>query len=172
MNPDDASPGKTYGKLKGFRRFFTPDDDIELCNLKRTLPNEPWTLLVQRMPGFNLRQLRERWCNYLCPKLKTTPWTAEEDRQLMQLYETIGCHWGIIGAHMGGRAAPDIKNRFQSLRNRMRCKPPVLSHAHTGTQEQQLREGSAPPKEMQNHKAQKEDALEKPPDFSIKSILI
>jgi hypothetical protein len=107
-----------YGTLKGYRRFFSPQDDDTLRQLKTDLQTMTWAQIADLMPGFTARQLRERWCNYLCPSLKTSRWTDDEDLELMRLYAELGPLWGIIGRRMGNRSAPDIKNRFHAVRNR------------------------------------------------------
>jgi hypothetical protein len=114
---------RVYGTLKGHRRFFSPRDDERLRQLKTDLQMMTWAQIAEIMPGFTARQLRERWCNYLCPSLKTSRWTDEEDRELMRLYAELGPLWGIIGRRMGNRSAPDIKNRFQAIRNRAERPP-------------------------------------------------
>jgi hypothetical protein len=37
----------------------------------------------------------------------------------MELYHKLGPKWGAIGAELGNRAGPDIKNRFQSVRHKL-----------------------------------------------------
>jgi hypothetical protein len=118
MSADDRDSPHIFGTLKGHRRFFSPEDDEMLRRLKGESFSVTWSQIADRMPGFNARQIRERWCNYLSPELKTNGWTDEEDQELMRLYAELGPRWGIIGGRMGNRSAPDIKNRFQSVRNR------------------------------------------------------
>jgi hypothetical protein len=108
----------TCGLLKGQRRFFTVDDDRRLREFKNDPAGLSWINIAKLMPGFSPRQLRERWSNYLSPGLKTTSWTEEEDVELVQLHAELGPRWGIIGARMGNRSAPDTKNRFQALLHR------------------------------------------------------
>jgi hypothetical protein len=109
---------RSYGVLKGNRRFFTTEDDELLRKLKNTTFPFTWAQISDCMPGFTARQLRERWCNYLSPTLKTGSWTEEEDEELMNLYREWGAKWGIIGTQLGNRAAPDIKNRYQRVKNK------------------------------------------------------
>jgi hypothetical protein len=110
--------GRVFGVQKGNRRFFSSDDDQVLRQLKSVTPELSWTQIADSMPGFRARQLRERWCNYLSPNLNTANWTEEDDRRLMELYTDMGPKWGLIGAAMGNRAPPDIKNRFQLIHSR------------------------------------------------------
>jgi hypothetical protein len=111
--------GRVFGTLRGCRRFFSGDDDDTLRRLKSDASSLSWSQIAELMPGFSARQLRERWCNYLSPTLKTSSWTEDEDRQLLKLYAELGPRWGLIGGRMGNRSAPDTKNRFQTVRNRV-----------------------------------------------------
>jgi hypothetical protein len=118
MEKPERSPRKLYGTLKGHRRFFSFEDDQLLRQFKTDSLTRSWAEISQLMPGFSARQLRERWSNYLSPSLKTTSWTEAEDAELLRWHAELGPRWGVIGARMGNRSPPDIKNRFQSLRNR------------------------------------------------------
>jgi hypothetical protein len=117
---DPGRRGRVFGIQKGNRRFFSREDDETLRQFKAVVPELSWPQIVECMPGFTARQLRERWCNYLSPNLNTTTWTSDDDRRMFELYADLGPQWGIIGAHMGNRAAPDIKNRFQNLANKQK----------------------------------------------------
>jgi hypothetical protein len=118
MAAPGSLPGRIFGTLKGHRRFFSTDDDQVLRQLKANLPNLSWPQISERMPGFTPRQLRERWCNYLSPNLRTVSWTPDEDRELVRLHDELGPRWGLIGSCMGNRSAPDIKNRYQCVQHR------------------------------------------------------
>jgi hypothetical protein len=118
MAAPGPQPRHVYGTLKGNRRFFSIEDDQTLRQLKTAHPDMTWMQLADQMPGFSPRQLRERWCNYLSPILKTGSWTPEEDRELIRLQDELGPRWGVIGQYLGNRSAPDIKNRFHCIHHR------------------------------------------------------
>jgi hypothetical protein len=122
MNDPPRTPIRIYGTLKGHRRFFSAEDDNILRSLKESQPTITWAELSERMSGFTSRQLRERWCHYLSPALKTAEWTPEEDEELLRLHTELGSRWGTIGTRMNNRSAPDVKNRYQMLRNRRRVR--------------------------------------------------
>jgi myb proto-oncogene protein/Myb-like DNA-binding protein BAS1 len=115
MAAPPGTPGHVFGVMKGDRRFFLPDDDQKLRQLKTSFPTMSWFEIAERMPGFTARQVRERWCNYLSPDLKKDDWTSEEDAELLRLYGEIGPHWGLIGNFMQNRSGPDIKNRYHVI---------------------------------------------------------
>jgi hypothetical protein len=182
MSKEDRDASHIFGTLKGHRRFFSPEDDQTLQRLKGESSSVTWAQIADRMPGFNARQLRERWCNYLSPELKTNGWTEEEDCELMRLYTELGPRWGIIGGRMGNRSAPDIKNRFQSIRNRNekslrrakremqpdRPQPRKIVNTRVFAPLARRRGIGSLQERRQNHVAPPQS----PSDFSIKSILV
>jgi DNA-binding transcriptional MerR regulator len=158
-------PTHIYGTLKGSRRFFSPEDDTILRRIKETNPNLTWPEVSELMPGFNTRQLRERWCHYLSPSLNTTMWTTEEDQQLIKLHHELGSRWGEIGARMGNRSPPDVKNRYQTIRHRRRAARRSRAPSSTDRAYEQGEDGP-PPQEEKAPPSQNQT------DFSIKSILL
>jgi hypothetical protein len=123
--------GHVFGVLKGDRRFFLPDDDQKLRQLKTSFPTMSWPGIAEHMPGFTARQVRERWCNYLSSDLKKDDWTRKEDAELLHLYAEIGPHWVLIGNFMQNRSGPDIKNRYNLLQHgpRKRKRSPARAAA-------------------------------------------
>jgi hypothetical protein len=140
------------GVLKGRRRFFSPEDDRALRQLKTSFPAMSWPEITEHMPGFTPRQVRERWCNYLSPELKTAAWTSQEDAELLRLHSELGSRWGLIGNCMGNRSAPDIKNRYQAIRRRSRKRPKSSTKAAS--------------------KPEKATATPKPPGQAVKKIAV
>jgi hypothetical protein len=179
MCEEGAPIGRIYGILKGHKRFFSPEDDAILRELKTNSPELPWAEISERMTGFTPRQLRERWCNYVSPTLKTSQWTESEDEILTRLYDEIGPRWGLIASHMGNRSVPDIKNRFQSMHNRSlprrskkysRSRGPVQRVASLEDESEPVRDNQTC---AQSARKDSDASLpEKRIDFSIKSILI
>jgi hypothetical protein len=172
--PSDGQSRRLFGTLRGQRRFFSPDDDRLLREFKADPASLSWPEISERMPGFSTRQLRERWCNYLCPALKTSTWTEEEDAALIRHHAEIGPRWGVIGARMGNRSAPDVKNRFQSLRNNsLKAAPPPIP-IPMPTFEWRTGPTILPPLLVRNE-SKREGPLAPPDrlsDFSIRSILL
>jgi hypothetical protein len=44
-----------------------------------------------------------------------TEWTDAEDQELMEWHRQMGTQWGKIGAKMGNRSAPDVKNHCKCV---------------------------------------------------------
>jgi hypothetical protein len=161
------TPVRIYGTLKGHKRFFSAEDDNILRSLKESCPAITWPEVSDRMPGFTSRQLRERWSHYLSPTLKTAEWTPEEDEELWRLHAELGSRWGNIGARMNNRSAPDVKNRYQTLRNHRR---PKRQKRAVLPQENDEPPGPAPPPPPPGQK--EKDPPDKSTEFSIRNILV
>jgi MFS family permease len=59
--------------------------------------------------------MRDRWINFLDPKVNKAPWTVEEDQQLRALQGELGSSWAEIARRMPGRASDIVKARFNLL---------------------------------------------------------
>jgi hypothetical protein len=66
----------------------------------------------------SIKQIRERWTNRLDPTLSKSPWTAEEDHQIISLQKNLGNKWANIAAQMPGRVGEGVKVRFKTLHRR------------------------------------------------------
>ncbi len=56
--------------------------------------------------------------NHLCPDLLKTPWTADEERALVEAREALGNKWAEISKQLPGRSVNDIKNHWYSMSRR------------------------------------------------------
>ncbi|CAD8092002.1 unnamed protein product [Paramecium primaurelia] len=101
--------------------------DSEEDEIIRSLMNESdekhiWTHIALELYNQNNgqyirtpKQVRERWMNYLNPKLKKTNWNQEEDIQLLNMVVKNGKRWSLISSLLDGRTENQVKNRFKSL---------------------------------------------------------
>ncbi|CAK94379.1 unnamed protein product (macronuclear) [Paramecium tetraurelia] len=64
------------------------------------------------------KQCRERWNNYLDPRINRSYWKPEEDLCLMKLAQSEGLKWSKISYKMKNRTENQVKNRFKSLINK------------------------------------------------------
>lgn len=101
---------------------FSPNEDMLLLHAVQSLGTSDWHIIASRVPGRNARQCRERWNNYVNPSLISAPWSAEEDRFLMEKYQELGPHWRTIASYFASRSTNSIKNRFTILQRRQRKK--------------------------------------------------
>jgi myb proto-oncogene protein len=96
------------------RRPFQPEEDVRLIQILTTKPFFSWESVAQQFTDRTARQCRERWLNYLCPTVRTGPWTDDEDQLLIALLNEHGRSWSVIRGLFNGRSENDIKNRWYS----------------------------------------------------------
>ena len=101
---------------------FTPDEDKRLIELVNASHDIDWSYISSQIPNRNPRQCRERWQNYLNPKLKNKTWTEEEDRLIIERYHEMGPHWNAIGRTFDGRSGNAVRNRYLVLMRHMQKK--------------------------------------------------
>lgn len=102
---------------------FTEEDDERLRELVDQYGDNSWIQVASEMPGRNSRQCRERWLNYLSPKLNTNSWTQEEDELLIEKHKELGTSWVRISKFFEGRTDQMCKNRFFLLQRKLEKKP-------------------------------------------------
>lgn len=70
------------------------------------------------------KDCREKWRNYLNPKVSKKEWTEEEDAKLLRLVEHYGLRWSLIARKFQGtRTEHMVKNRYNSFAKAWRTKP-------------------------------------------------
>lgn len=99
------------GKAK---RKFSDKEDKELKKLVHQL-GEDWAEISELMPGRNIRQIKDRWNNYLSPKVNRSPYTKEEDDLILKMYKELGPRWVQICKLLVGRTDISVKNRWTTL---------------------------------------------------------
>lgn len=101
------------------KKKFTPEEDQELTRLVG-IHGENWELIIEYMPGRNVRQVRDRWNCYVSPAINKGPFTREEDALLVEKVEELGPKWVKMTEFFNGRSDTALKNRWQILERRMR----------------------------------------------------
>lgn len=109
----DKRRAKSSPKMK-----FTKEEDESLKQVIEMLKTDDWKEVAKYMPGRNSRQCRERWNNYVNPKLEPRKWTPEEDKMLLQKVDEYGNKWHSIATFFDGRATNNIKNRYMTLQRK------------------------------------------------------
>ena len=102
-----ANINKPHPKTK-----FTQEEDSKLYELVQKYGESNMYEISKEMDGRNIRQCRERWRNYLSPKIDNGPWTKEEDDLLFQLLPQYGPRWKTISKFFPKRTDINIKSRF------------------------------------------------------------
>lgn len=97
------------------KRKFTPDEDQTLRALVDELGTDDWQIIADRMPGRNMRQVRDRYENYLADNLSRDPWTPAEDMLLLEKLDEYGRMWRRIAQYFPERTDISVKSRYAQL---------------------------------------------------------
>jgi hypothetical protein len=106
------------GLVKG---HWSKEEDQELLDMikeytdKGSIGSVNWAAISERIEGRNPKQCRERWFLNLDPSINRGPWTADEDRRLLELAAQCGGRWSLISKNMVGRTENAVKTRYHSL---------------------------------------------------------
>lgn len=102
-------------KSNSCRTKFTKHEDKVLQESVKELGDNNWAEISERLPGRNPRQCKDRWEKYLSPNVNISPFSAEEDIQLLRLRETMGPKWILISKQFNNRSDNSLKSRYKLL---------------------------------------------------------
>lgn len=108
----DSHVADKHKKKKVPRQKFTAAEDAKLIELVNHFGLHSWKKVASLMESRSSRQCRERYSNYLSPELKNGPWTAKEDRSLIEKVKLYGQRWSIIARYFPTRSDVNLKNRY------------------------------------------------------------
>ncbi|OHT02573.1 hypothetical protein TRFO_30236 [Tritrichomonas foetus] len=95
---------------------FTKAEDQKLFMLVQEYSDNDWKVIAEHLQPRTPRQCRERWTNYVNPKLSQDPWTQEEDMMLIEKHREYGNHWKIIERYFVNRSKNNIKHRLATIK--------------------------------------------------------
>ncbi|KAH0791115.1 Myb-like DNA-binding domain containing protein [Histomonas meleagridis] len=98
--------------------LFTQEEDQKLRQLVEEKGSHAWHEIQELMPNRTARQCRERWNLYLSPDVNNTPWTHNEEIQLLKIYQTTGPKWSVIAKNFPNRTPNNVKNHIKQFMRR------------------------------------------------------
>jgi hypothetical protein len=107
---------------------WTRLEDETIVKFVAQYGTKSWARLSELLPGRVGKQCRDRWVNALDPSLSREPWTAEEDKLLVELHGKFGNCWAKIGEVMQTRSDNSIKNRWNSTLSKRSEAPAQAAH--------------------------------------------
>jgi hypothetical protein len=100
------------------RTRWTKDEDERLKMLVQRYGEDDWWLVAGYMRDRNARQCRERYVDYLSPRLHNDPWTPEEEAMLTEKVNMYGRKWVRLTSFFQARSAASLRNHWALMMHR------------------------------------------------------
>ena len=72
-----------------------------------------WAALAATLPGRTSEQCRKRWSRTLDTAIKRDPWSASEDKILIEAHKKLGNKWAEISKLIDGRTDMQCQDRWR-----------------------------------------------------------
>mmetsp|Transcript_106125 Transcript_106125/g.158767 ORF Transcript_106125/g.158767 Transcript_106125/m.158767 type:complete len:791 (+) Transcript_106125:196-2568(+) len=112
----NQAPGTYQTKKQAIKWSKQEDDTLKQAVEEHGAKN--WKLISSRLPGRSEVQCLHRWQKVLKPTLVKGPWTAEEDRKVVDLVQKHGAKkWSLIASNLPGRIGKQCRERWHNHLN-------------------------------------------------------
>ncbi|KAJ3064677.1 Myb-like DNA-binding domain protein, partial [Quaeritorhiza haematococci] len=93
---------------------WTRTEDLFLRTLVEKYKVGRWTDIASKMPGRTARQCRQRWMEYLNPKITKGKWMEEENALLKEAVQLYGENkWSVVAQLVKTRTASQCRQRWK-----------------------------------------------------------
>nr|AGN52097.1 MYB-related transcription factor [Salvia miltiorrhiza]AGN52207.1 MYB-related transcription factor [Salvia miltiorrhiza] len=101
---------------KGLKKGpWTPEEDEKLVEYIKKHGQGSWRSLPKLAGLLRCgKSCRLRWTNYLRPDIRRGPFTADEEKLVIQLHAILGNRWAAIASQLPGRTDNEIKNLWNT----------------------------------------------------------
>lgn len=112
INDKETNKSKMSGSM---RHKFSKEEDEKLKKIVLQHGEGNWSTIATFMTNRTARQCRERYKNYLSPRIKNEPWTHDEEKILEQKYAEFGPKWAKIALFFESRSDVNVKNHWSAM---------------------------------------------------------
>jgi hypothetical protein len=89
------------------------DEDTKVLGCMK-VHGRKWNEIAKYFTNRSAKQIRDRYTNYLDPRISKAKFTVEEDLLILELHGRFGNRWTHIKSFLPHRSSDMIKNRYKS----------------------------------------------------------
>jgi hypothetical protein len=97
---------------KSKTRLFTEQEDALIRHCYEDLNIKNWKIISTYLENRTSKNCRDRYQNYLDPKIINKPFNLEEEDLLIELVAKYGKKWNAIASQMNNRSPGSVKNKW------------------------------------------------------------
>lgn len=100
-----------------FKKGKWSDLEDQLVKNSVNLLGKSWSLISMLVKTRSEKQIKNRYENYLDPRLNLDNFSPEEDRIILRCYQKLGNKWSKYLKYLPSRSIKNIKRRYLRIRN-------------------------------------------------------